>query len=865
MHPSEGINHSRALEARALEECNRERIEIPGRIQSHGALVAFDFHKLHITYASSNLSDFVHIQGNIFRLSLLDLFPSEDVHAIVNTASHRSALGQREHVKVSSTGDRLSDISLFRTGDQVVLELVPIAEAMYTQAISRNVKWVISQAHAFQEIDDILQKTVDSLQKITGFSRVMAYRFLPDDSGEVIAESRDGTMDSYLGLRFPASDIPSRARDLFLKNPIRLIESTSDEGVPIMAASDSLPDLDLTFGILRAVSPIHNQYLRNMGVLSSLTIPIVIEGRLWGLFAHHHGERIPVPPEVAYSAEIIGQTVSMAIEHNIRRETDHRIKQLLAEGRKLIPPATAQDQLQAFWAKNASILQNLINSDGIAYCVGEAVLTQGYCPSEATIIALEKNSKETEALDVGYSTDLASKGFDGLHTTTGYLRIPIGGGEPSLSLLYFRNEVTTQINWAGNPDKEIEVIENKVRLHPRSSFEDYKQLHQGTSDEWSSEELSAARLISETLSTFRETDSERELRQRGDGVRLEMMVRELNHRVRNILTLVRSISRQTAYEEKTISSYLTALEKRINALADAHELLTEDNLGGIGLREVLEKELQPYRSAFSTISLFGPEVPLNEYVLPIMVLVLHELTTNAVKYGALSQKGGTLEVGWLRNSEGLRLSWVERDGPPIKQRPIRSGFGQTVIEHAISYEFGGTTRVDFQESGLQAEFFIPAQAVFGSASQRRSGNYHKTEDTTGNISEDATDSEWSILVLEDDFVNAMELKETLHGLGFTSVITFSVQEEALASLDLHPYRLAILDVHLGEGTSEILARECQARGIGLCYLTGDREAINDKSLFPRARVALKPVDPGEIHEIISELLFDQTNGREAKP
>ncbi len=230
----------------------------------------------------------------------------------------------------------------------VILELVLLVTGFQSGTISGNVKQVLSFAHAFQDLEDILDKTVNSLQAITGFGRVMAYKFLPDHSGEVVAEAVTADMDSYLGLRFPAFDIPPRARDLFLKNPIRQIGNTSDPGVAILAASEDLPPLDLTYGILRGVSPVHNQYMRNMNIVTSLTLPIIVQGKLWGLFAHHHPREIRLSPDVIYSAEIIGQTLGMAVEHHVRRKTESAVKKLLTEGKDLVCTSTNLLELETF-------------------------------------------------------------------------------------------------------------------------------------------------------------------------------------------------------------------------------------------------------------------------------------------------------------------------------------------------------------------------------------------------------------------------------------------------------------------------------------------------------------------------------------
>lgn len=852
MQSSEEIQNSNELEARALEECNRERIEIPGRIQGHGALIAFDFRGLNITFASDNIDEFLEFEGEVFDRTLLDVFSRDDVHSISNVASHESAKRQREHVKVIKSRGKDVEISLFRVDSNVVLELVPIVVNFHTHNVSANVKRVLSQAHAFQEINDILNKTVDALREITGFRRVMAYTFLPDHSGEVVAEAMADELDhSYMGLRFPASDIPQRARDLFLKNSIRIIIDTTDEGIPIRAADPALKDLDLTYGILRAVSPIHNQYLRNMGVATSLTLPIIVEGRLWGLLAHHHTRHIQLTPEIIYSAEIIGQAVSMAIEHNIRRKVEEKAKRIEIDGRDWLHKDTNPLYLEDFWAEKAHLLQSLIASDGIAYRVEDTVLTHGYTPAEQTVTDIDDHFHAASTENVQFTTDLASLGFEGLSKTRGVLRMGVSESGPRFSILFFRNEVDTQIHWAGNPKKDLEFVENKVRLHPRSSFEHYQQLHSGMSDEWGSDEISTSEIACSSFRKILENKEDREKREEQETQRLNLVVRELNHRVRNILNLVRSISRQTANEEHSIASYIEALGKRINALAEANEQLTGTEDGAISLKDIIEKELLPYQNAFNPISIYGPTVYLPADVLPVVVLVVHELATNAVKYGSLSCKGGTLETGWYRNSEGLRISWQESGGPEVIA-PDRSGFGRTVIENALQYEFGGSSKVEFLREGLRAEFFIPSEAL---VEARVSTVLEPSEPPKPGTEYAEETQQWHILVVEDDFVSARETSETLKGLGLASVHCYPDAESALRSMKLRDYRMALLDIHLKEETSESIAWECRKRNIDLRYLTGNHDLRDIDGRFPEAPVIQKPIDPAKLQEAISSLFL----------
>jgi light-regulated signal transduction histidine kinase (bacteriophytochrome) len=380
MSIKDNIEASKALEKKALEQYNSEPIEWIESIQSHGSLIAFDFKSLLITHVSINLEKVLKIDAkSILDKSIRTIFSKEDAHDILNIASHTSTKHQREHVKVIENNDNYTiDVSLFRTENSVVIELIPTGTDFKYININNNIKWALAKTHGHENIEDILNNAVQSLQKITGFDRVMAYKFLPDNSGEVISEAISGSsMSTFLGLRFPAFDIPPRARDLFLKNPIRVIRSTIEEGTKILVNNNSDNKLNFTYSLLRAVAPVHNQYLRNMEVVSSMTLPIVIDGKLWGLFAHHHNSLKELSPQETYSADILGQTINMVLEHQTRQKAQKAVNDILENGNDFVAIETNSFKLDQFWNAQAKNLSEIIPCDGIAYVIDKNIRTYG--------------------------------------------------------------------------------------------------------------------------------------------------------------------------------------------------------------------------------------------------------------------------------------------------------------------------------------------------------------------------------------------------------------------------------------------------------------------------------------------------------
>ena len=215
---------------------------------------------------SENIGHYFDINiEEILGYSVRTLFRSEDFHAIANTASHNSAFRHREQVKIVELNGREVDISLFRSEEAVILEFIPVGQPWSSFQINSHLKWTMDTIRKLETVDEILNQSVQALKGITRFDRVVAYKFHPDDSGEVVAEVNNGKMDSYLGLRFPAHDIPPIVRSLLLKISIRHVFNTADKGVRILSSRSDLPPLNIGLCILRSNSEVHNQYLKNMG------------------------------------------------------------------------------------------------------------------------------------------------------------------------------------------------------------------------------------------------------------------------------------------------------------------------------------------------------------------------------------------------------------------------------------------------------------------------------------------------------------------------------------------------------------------------------------------------------------------------
>lgn len=836
------IQNSAELEAKALDSCNSEPIQIPGHIQSYGALLAFEFESLKIKYSSENIAQYLDCPvDEIWDRSIQDFFTRKDFHEIANVASHQSSFQNREHVKIVQLKDEEIDLSLFRVEKLVVLELIPTGQPSSTIDINSHLKWTLDNIKNLDSINGILQQSVETLKSITQFDRVMAYKFHPDDSGEVIAESNNGKMDSYLGLRFPAYDIPQIARNLFFINPIRHIHTTSETGTKVLAADQSLPPLDLSLGMLRGVSEVHTQYLRNMGVSSTMSISIIVNNKLWGLFTLHNQDVRLLTSEITYTAELMSKIISMVLEQKIRELAERKMKQLHIGGEEFITMNQNSLYLQSFWKKYAANLQKLIKCDGVAYQIDQKILTNGNCPLQTGITNLYHHYKDADQ-DISYDNNLAVTGLKGLASTSGVLILHINQEYPVINIYFFRNQVEQKIKWAGNPKKEIIIEKANVRLHPRSSFNHFTELNQGMSEIWDTGTIALAEVA---IGTFRKAVKA----EKATSERLKIVVQELNHRLRNILTLVRSISRQTASGEKSIDEYIDSLEHRILALAKANDLLTGNSYNSVDVKSLLKSIIQPLSNRSENITLEGPDTKLSPEITPMMVLVIHELTTNAVKYGSLSSAKGKLDVSWQVNLEGLHIDWNESDGPLVKV-PEKIGFGTSVIKNAISYEFGGKSQVDYLPEGLHAQFTIPVNLL--GDQQANPFVLEQVQNAEAQQKELIEIKKINVLILEDDYINAQDIKKIVSKHDINQVEMFSNQQDALRSLGEESYNLALLDVNLKKETCLKVAMECHKQNIPFYYITGYGKSFLDEGVFPQAPVIIKPIKIEDLNNIVEK-------------
>jgi two-component sensor histidine kinase/two-component SAPR family response regulator len=327
--------------------------------------------------------------------------------------------------------------------------------------------------------------------------------------------------------------------------------------------------------------------------------------------------------------------------------------------------------------------------------------------------------------------------------------------------------------------------------------------------------------------------------------RRTLLVQEVDHRARNALAIVQSIVRMT--RARSIEAYVSAVEGRIRALSTAHTLLAESRWEGANLDRLVAEELAPYRSGEAErIVVSGPPVLLKPENAQIIAMVLHELATNAAKYGALSQPGGKVLLNWQWHQGQIDLTWEESGGPPV-QTPITNGYGTKVIAASIMQQLGGTATFDWRPQGLRFTMSI-AVGDRKRAPQKAAGADRPAGKRRDNGSGIAAEDQ-HVLLVEDEALVAMMMKDFLSEIGFHVVGPFGKVADAIEAIDQELPQAAILDINLGGELIYPLADELAGRGIPIVFVTGyGAEAIDRR--FANVPVLQKPVDSATLQRVL---------------
>ena len=428
---------------------------------------------------------------------------------------------------------------------------------------------MIARVAGSDDIVDFHQRVAEQVRLLTGYDRVMVYRFRHDDSGEVIAESRDSALTSYLGLRYPASDIPVQARTLYLRNRIRVIPDATYVPVPILPDRDGRgAPLDLAQMALRSVSPVHLEYLANMGVVASMSISIVSAGRLWGLIACHHRTVRRVPPGVRAAADLFGLFVSMRVAAREQQralaleESARGVRETLA-----LRLDNAIDPRLAL-ATELDLLARAVDCDGVGLLQAGHWHSAGRTPGQGQVPGLLDWIQRNDAGTGLVSTDAAadwSRDPDEADGIAGVLALPLDPAREEW-LFFFRCEEVQDVRWAGRPDAPFLIDEDGDRIGPRASFTAWHETVRGVGVPWSdADRRIVGRLQVVLRDRYRHSVLHAEV---GDlrAHRARMDVREQRTRLMQMSELLDGLVHVSPQEAAQLSARINGLEAELQSL-----------------------------------------------------------------------------------------------------------------------------------------------------------------------------------------------------------------------------------------------------------------------------------------------------------
>lgn len=485
-----------------LSECEREPIHVPGSIQPHGILLALAPQTMRVIQWSVNAPPILGVDAQVLpdrfigdlvdpaTEEILEGLVADGVETVMTPLRTRfaHALIERTHLGVAHLhqGVLIVEYELLPSHFDTLHAAAPPESR---EPITRRLKQATTRMQTCGTMDDLYRTIAQSVRALSGFDRVMVYRFLEDGHGAVVGEAKGEQFETFLGLHYPATDIPPQARRLYTVNTLRLIADINARPVPIVPATCPIhgQPLDLTYSAFRSVSPVHIEYLQNMGVAASMSISILRGGELWGLIACHHYRPRQLPFEVRAGCELLGTSAGAYV--TTRHEADlvqERLDRQEAFRRALRIAESAETLPEGLLAAAGSLL-DVADAEGVAICHNESLLLHGRTPPHDIVGRLRDRLNETVAEDEFDTDQLRSiDTMSAPHAADacGLRMLRIGPDRRDL-LLFFRPEYTEEVTWAGNPDKVVDSRENGFRLSPRKSFAAWKQTVSGRSREWS--------------------------------------------------------------------------------------------------------------------------------------------------------------------------------------------------------------------------------------------------------------------------------------------------------------------------------------------------------------------------------------------
>ncbi|MBV4452560.1 MULTISPECIES: ATP-binding protein [Pseudomonas] len=733
-----------------LANCADEPIRFPGAIQPHGVLLTLSEPGLEIIQVSANVGTlFGQAPEALLGQPLHSLIGAEHAQA-VRVMAQTNTFFDMPPLHVTLNGKDFEGL-LHRHQNVLVLEFEPRLKDFRPRAVNgrtSNLGKMLQRLQAAKTLQALYEISVNEIQAMTGYDRVLIYRFEDEGHGQVIAEASAPSMELFNGLFFPASDIPEQARELYRTNWLRIIPNAAYEPVPLVPTlrPDTGQPLDLSFSTLRSVSPIHCQYMQNMGVLSSMSISLMSGDKLWGLISCGNREPLLVPNDLRIACQTIGQVLSLQISAmealDLSRQRDEKLEALARLDRTM-----KASQVSVFdgLAQQPQWLMDLTLSGGVAIIEDKQLHRYGNCPEPAQIRVLHKWLQQS-AEPVFSSHNLVAvyppaAAFQ--QVASGVLAMslpkPVDNG-----VLWFRPEVKESIQWSGDPKKplDMESSDAGLRLRPRTSFEIWKVEMAGISTKWSHGDLFAA---NDLRRSALENDLARQVLREQQAVRArEELVAVVSHDLRNPMTVIsmlcgmlqKAFSSDGPHTSRRISSAIDTMQQaagRMNVLLEDLLDTSKIDAGRYVVKPVALDVSQMFEEACSLLAPLASEkgIDLSFNAEPGLQInadperlfqVLSNLIGNAIKFtprqgnigiSAMSN-GGEIVFSVRDTGEGIapeQLPHVfDRYWTQTENNPTGNGLGLYITQGIIHAHGGKIVAESEVGRGSEFRFTVPRVA-----------------------------------------------------------------------------------------------------------------------------------------------------------